>query len=503
MGIGGAVIRPLELHLAGGGRAVELDRVLVVELEVDEVGRIEDFKRRLLRLERRLERQHEMQRQLAIPVFEEVIDRLDELLLLAVGPGEGEEVELLQQFDIGLRQRRQLFAGVDPLGLGREPLQRVGREHFVKRPGVAHARDRAVGGVDHLALCGDPDMRMSFGGRGAERPRDDQAHQSEQHTQHVVPANAGTHNPGRSLRRKASANVPKRNGTAYGSPRSRGRLVETCRLSRRLRGFEQAPPPQQRVRLRLAAAEGDIGVLRVARTARRIDVIMQAFGGGGIEDVAGLLEGAEGIGVHHLRPHVAVIAGRIVIAGEDMAELRGPVPQRDFRGHADLFQLRLLERCNVAAGLGRLGVEFEVDQRRGDELDGGKALVEFSRGEEAGQQLVRQRLAGLVVLCELPQHLRLLLPVLVELRRQLDEVGKHRGPRQRGIGHVGQHAVQAVAELVEQRACIVRRQQRRLAIGALGEVADIDDQGAISPSSFCWSRSEVIQAPERFEGLAK
>ena len=27
--------------------------------------------------------------------------------------------------------------------------------------------------------------------------------------------------------------------------------------------------------------------------------------------------------------------------------------------------------------------------------------------------------------------------------------------------------------------------------------------GAISPSSFCWSRSDVIQAPERFEDLAK
>ena len=27
--------------------------------------------------------------------------------------------------------------------------------------------------------------------------------------------------------------------------------------------------------------------------------------------------------------------------------------------------------------------------------------------------------------------------------------------------------------------------------------------GAISPSSFSWSRSEVIQAPQRFEGRAK
>jgi hypothetical protein len=27
--------------------------------------------------------------------------------------------------------------------------------------------------------------------------------------------------------------------------------------------------------------------------------------------------------------------------------------------------------------------------------------------------------------------------------------------------------------------------------------------GATAPSSFCWSRSEVIQAPERFDGRAK
>jgi hypothetical protein len=87
---------------------------------------------------------------------------------------------------------------------------------------------------------------------------------------------------------------------------------------------------------------------------------------------------------------------------------------------------------DVLAGRGRLGVEFEIDQRRGDELHGGKALVELSRGEEALQQVVRQRLAGLVVLGKLPQHLRLLLPVLVELRGQFDEVGEHGSARQRG-----------------------------------------------------------------------
>src|SRR6478735_3199277 len=84
--------------------------------------------------------------------------------------------------------------------------------------------------------------------------------------------------------------------------------------SSRLRGFEQATPTQERVRLGLAAAEGDIGLLGLARAARRVDVVVQTFGSGRIEDVAGLLEGAEGVGVHHLRPHVAVIAGGIVIA---------------------------------------------------------------------------------------------------------------------------------------------------------------------------------------------
>ena len=136
-----------------------------------------------------------------------------------------------------------------------------------------------------------------------------------------------------------------------------------------------------------------------------------------------------------------------------------PVPQRDFRRHADLFQLRALERPHVAAGEGRLGVKFEIDQRRGDEFHRGKALVEFARGQEALQEIVRQRLAGLVVPGELPQHLRLLLPVLVELRGQFDEIGEHAGAGQRRIGHVGQHPVQGVAEFVEQRARVVRRQQ--------------------------------------------
>src|SRR5260370_1413752 len=59
----------------------------------------------------------------------------------------------------------------------------------------------------------------------------------------------------------------------------------------------------------------------------------------------------------------------------------------------------------------------------------GFATVEFARGEEALQQVVRQRLPGLVMPGKLLQHLRLFLPVLVKLRRQLDEIGEHAGAR--------------------------------------------------------------------------
>ena len=92
------------------------------------------------------------------------------------------------------------------------------------------------------------------------------------------------------------------------------------------------------------------------------------------------------------------------------------------------------------------------------------------------QEIVRQWLAGLVVPGELLQHLRLLLPVLVELRGQFDEIGEHAGAGQRGIGDVRQHPVQPMAEFVEQGPGIVGRQQGWLALGPLGEIADIDDQ---------------------------
>ena len=72
-------------------------------------------------------------------------------------------------------------------------------------------------------------------------------------------------------------------------------------------------------------------------------------------------------------------------------------------------------------------MEIEIDQGRGDVFDGGKTLVEIARGDEPLQQVLRHRLAGLVMAGEAPQHLRLLQPVLVKLRRQFDEIGGHAG----------------------------------------------------------------------------
>ena len=78
------------------------------------------------------------------------------------------------------------------------------------------------------------------------------------------------------------------------------------------------------------------------------------------------------------------------------------------------------------------------------------------------KQRLGHRLAGLGVEREAPQHLRLLEPVLEELRRELDEIGRDAGAGEHRIGDVGQQAVQRVAEFVEERPRIVEAQQRRL-----------------------------------------
>ena len=214
--------------------------------------------------------------------------------------------------------------------------------------------------------------------------------------------------------------------------------------------------------------KGLVGLGRIARSAGGVDRLAQALRRGRIEDVAGLLEGLEGVGIEHLRPHVAVVGRRIAVAGEDMPEVGRPVAHGDLRPACRCASSA--SRSNAAASIvTRRGkrMQVEVDHGRGDIFDRGEALVEVARRNEPPQQLLGHRRAGPVVPGKAAQHLRLLEPMLVELRRQLDEIGGDAGAGNLRIGDVGQQAVQRVAELVEQRARVVEAEQRRLAVRRL------------------------------------
>jgi len=86
-------------------------------------------------------------------------------------------------------------------------------------------------------------------------------------------------------------------------------------------------------------------------------------------------------------------------------------------------------------------VEIKIDDGGGDIFDRRKALAEIPRRDQPSQQILRDRLAGLVVLGKAPQHIGLLEPMLVKLRRQLDEIGGDVGAGNARIGHRRQQSV--------------------------------------------------------------
>ena len=126
-------------------------------------------------------------------------------------------------------------------------------------------------------------------------------------------------------------------------------------------------------------------------------------------------------------------------------------------------------------------MEPEIDQRRRGILDRGPALIELARVEQLAEQCLRHGRARLVVQREAPQHFRLRHPMLIELRGKLHEIACDMGARNHGIGDVGQHAVQGVAEFVEQCPRIVEAQQTRFALAPFGEIHHIDDDWQLPP----------------------
>src|SRR5262249_47932972 len=100
-------------------------------------------------------------------------------------------------------------------------------------------------------------------------------------------------------------------------PLSRAATMRCEELDGNLSGvLAQPPPPEQPVGRRQTPTKGGVEVGRVARAAGRVDIIMQALRDAGVEDIAGLLERRESVGVEHLRPQIAVIGRGVAGARE-------------------------------------------------------------------------------------------------------------------------------------------------------------------------------------------
>ncbi len=121
-------------------------------------------------------------------------------------------------------------------------------------------------------------------------------------------------------------------------------------------------------------------------------------------------------------------------------------------------------------------MEIHVHKRRAQEFDRRKALVEIARCDQLVQQRLGHGLASLGMNGEAFQHCRLLQPMLEDLRRKLDKILRHIGAGKPREAHLRQHAVQRVAEFVEQRLGFVEAQKRGLAGSGFGEIAIVDDE---------------------------
>ena len=101
--------------------------------------------------------------------------------------------------------------------------------------------------------------------------------------------------------------------------------------------------------------------------------------------------------VERLGPQVDVVAGRIAVAREDVAERRRRMAQHDLLRHADLGHGRL-ERLDIDALVGRgRHMKLHVVDGVGEILDGVEALIEVIGLQDLVDQFLRNRFAGLVV----------------------------------------------------------------------------------------------------------
>src|ERR1700733_9128340 len=104
---------------------------------------------------------------------------------------------------------------------------------------------------------------------------------------------------------------------------------------------------------------------------------------------------------------------------------------------------------------------------------------------------------------EAPQHFRLNHPMLVELRGKLHEITCDMSAGNHGIGDVGKHPVQSVAEFVNSVRASSTLNRLASPSPPLAKFITLTTIGSCRRSSFSWPRKLLIHAPLRFDGRAK
>ncbi len=150
------------------------------------------------------------------------------------------------------------------------------------------------------------------------------------------------------------------------------------------------------------------------------DAVAEAAGRGTVEDAV-VLEYAEGVGLEHFGPLIAVVAGRIA-ARHDVGELYGHTGVGELRHDDGVFPGLLLKLHQVAGERLALGVVSHVEQSEAHLPQAGVGNVEVAAARDAVDELIGNGLARLIVEGESAEEVALDGVVLHELRGHLDEV---------------------------------------------------------------------------------
>ena len=153
-----------------------------------------------------------------------------------------------------------------------------------------------------------------------------------------------------------------------------------------------------------------------------------------------------------------------------MRELHGHAGVRALLANDGLAPCLLLEGDDILVELMSLRVVSHVQQTEADLSQAGLCHHVVAASDDAAYQLVGQGFTRLIVEGEGLQEVLLHGIVLHELRRQLYEVPPHVGTAETLEAGVGKHAVQRMAELMEERLHLAQRQQCRLVVRRLRQI---------------------------------